>query len=114
MPAMPGGLGALVTTEVEDVDLGRFGDRTLRGRVVHRRLRVAAGRRRGFALTLGRLRPVSVEVTEPGGSYEVPIPHVESPQARALQGLALLWAASLLLRWWARRWRSRRATLEGA
>ncbi len=115
MPAMPGGLGALLTTEVEHVDLGQFGDRALRGRVEHRRLRVGAGRGTGFALTLGRVRPVAVEVTEAGRRYEVAIPRVPDPRTRAVRRTLALWGASLAVGWWlGRRRSSRRATLESA
>jgi hypothetical protein len=109
------GFGALVTTEVRHVDLGTFGARSLRGRVEHRRLRLAAGRRAGFSLTLGRLRAVAVEVTEPGRAYEVPIPAVEDPRVRALRRTLVLWAGALVVSWIVdRRRSSRHAPLEAA
>jgi hypothetical protein len=109
------GLGALLTTDVEYVALGTFGDRALRARVEHRRLRLRvgpiAGRAVGGSLTLGRLRPVAVEVDAPGARYEVVIPAVEDPRVRAARRALLLWGASLLAAWWLDRRRARRATL---
>lgn len=114
MTATPSGLGAILTTETEHVDLGRIGERSLRGRVEHRRVRFALGRRRGFSLTMGRLRPVAVEVTEPGRVYEVAIPAVVDPRVRAVRRTLALWLLSLGAVWWVRRRRrsSGRGTLD--
>lgn len=103
------GLGGLLTAEIEHLELGQVGTRVLRARVQRRQLRLAAGRRVGMRITIGRLRPVAVEVTEPGRAYEVPIPSVADPWLTAMRRLAALAVASLAIRWWARRRRGRTA-----
>lgn len=57
-----GGVGLLLNTEAERVDLGEHGGRRLAARVEHRTLRVALGRGRGVSFVLGRRRAVAVEV----------------------------------------------------
>lgn len=106
-PGAAGGLGGLLTTEVEHVDLGRVGERALRARVLRRQLRLAIGSGPGMRLAVGRVRPVAVEVTEPGRAYEVPVRGVPDPWLRAMRRTALLWAASLAVSWWVRRRRAR-------
>jgi hypothetical protein len=101
------GLGGLLTSDVEHVELGQVGARVLRARVQRRQLRLGAGRGAGMRITIGRLRPVAVEVTAPDGTYEVPIPPVGDPWLAAIRRLALLGAASLAIRWWVRRRRGR-------
>ena len=110
--AEPGrrGLGALVTTEVEHAELGRHGARRLRGRVERRRLELAFGRGTQLRLTLGRVRPVAVEVYEAGASYDVPIAVPPTPWASGARRILLWWgltAATLLI---ARRMRTMRHT----
>jgi len=109
VPFADDGLGALLTTRIEHVDLGQVGTRALRARVQRRQLRLAAGRRRGLRIAIGRLRPVAVEITEPGRTYEVAIPRVTDPRLIAARGIAVLMAASLAIRWWARHRRRRAA-----
>ena len=48
------GIGGLLTTEVETVDLGEFDGVRLEGRVQHRVLQIGIGGRRGFRLEMYR------------------------------------------------------------
>jgi hypothetical protein len=105
--AAAAGFGGLLTTHVEHVDLGRVGLRALRARVQRRQLHLAVGDGAGVRITLGRMRPVAVEVTEPGRAYEVAVPSVPNPWLAAAQRTALLWLASLTITWWLRRRRAR-------
>ncbi|MCA9848186.1 MAG: hypothetical protein KC472_09450, partial [Dehalococcoidia bacterium] len=59
----PRGLGALLHTDVEHVELGEHAGRRLRARVEHRTLRLAFGQSWSTGLTLGRRRAVAVEVS---------------------------------------------------
>lgn len=89
----PRGFGALVTTVVEHADLGTHATHRLTGRVERRQLRLAFGRRGRFRLTLGRARPVAVEVTQLSGAgarYELPIAAGAAPWAAAA-GRVLWW-----------------------
>jgi hypothetical protein len=104
----PRGLGALLTTDIEHVPLGEFGNRTLTARVERRSLRLAFGNRARVRVTLGRLRPVAVDVSEPTRTYQVAVPPVPDPWLRTLRRTALLWLATLALTWWVGRRRARR------
>jgi len=84
MPRLPS-LGALVTTEVESHELGTFDGRRLVGHTQRRTLRLAVGDRTALRWSLTRLRPTSIEVEEPGRTYEVPVNVPPDP---------LLWPAS--------------------
>jgi hypothetical protein len=96
-PTEQRGLGGLLTTEVERVRLGRHQGRVLHGRVERRVLRVAAGGRWRFALTIGRARAVAVEVERAGERDVVAVPPVSDPWLAMLRRTLLLWGGSLLL-----------------
>lgn len=91
------GLGALVQTDVEHVDLGEHGGRALRARVEHRTLRLALGRSWSTGLTLGRRRATAVEVAvvgaPAGAHYDVTIPRPVDPWKRTVERVALVAAA---------------------
>ncbi len=101
-PLPPRGAGALLHTEVERVPLGTHGGRRLTARVEHRTLRIALGRRWHASLSLGRRRPVAVEVapgddaldpysTAPGGGRqydEVAVPTPPAPWPRYARRVA--------------------------
>lgn len=106
MPPAADSFGGLLTTDVERVDLGSVGERALSARVQRRQLHLAVGTGSGVRITLGRLRPVAVEVTEAGRAYEVPIPTVADPWLTAVRRAALLWLGSMVISWWLRRRRS--------
>jgi len=101
------GLGALVITEVEHVELGRFRARELRPRVERRQIRLGVGGRFGVRLSLGRLRPVVVEVHEGARDDEVAIPAVADPWVTSVRRTLMLCAAALALGWWVDRRRAR-------
>lgn len=67
------GLGGIVSTEVERVPLGTHHGRDLHARVQRRALRLSAGGRWHLALTLGRVRPVAIEVAASGEGYDLPV-----------------------------------------
>ena len=104
----PRGLGALLHTDVEHVELGEHDGRRLRARIEHRTLRLAFGQAWSTGLTLGRRRAVAVEVrpiaaafvpsdggrTAPGsttpGTYDVAIVAPPDPWAQAFRRIALV------------------------
>lgn len=117
----PRGLGALLQTEVEHVELGEQGGRRLRARVEYRMLRVALGRARSIGITLGRRRAVAVEVAfvpdEPGRRasgdalpvpYDVSIPARPDPWAETTRRIALVAFACWMAGRVAHRLRNRR------
>jgi uncharacterized spore protein YtfJ len=89
--------GALITTEVEYADLGEHHGRHLRGRVERRVIRVRAGEGGRVSVTLGRTRPVAVEVSEDGHTTSITVHAPAEPVLRLVQGIALLAAAAWLL-----------------
>ena len=103
----PRGLGALLHTDVEHVELGEHAGRRLRARVEHRTLRLALGQSWSTGLTLGRRRAVAVEVSptpafvpSDGGrtasgpsaveSYDVPIVAPPDPWVQVARRMALV------------------------
>lgn len=86
-PSASHGLGGLVTTEVERITLGMHHGRALHARVERRSARFSAGRRWHLALTIGRTRPVAIEVSAPGEQYDLPIVTTD-PWVRATTTLA--------------------------
>lgn len=117
----PRGLGALLHTDTEYVELGEHRGRRLRARVEHRTIRLAFGQPGSNGLTLGRRRPVAVEVTpaDPaivpidrgrtvsgtpsGASYDVPVTAPPDPWPRTARRLALLALAGWIVMRLARR-----------
>jgi hypothetical protein len=95
--SLPAGLGALLVTEEERVDLGEHGGRRLRAHVQQRTLRIALGQRRGLRVQLTRMRPTAVEVSDGASMYELPIEVPPDPWARRWGQLALIWLAAQLL-----------------
>lgn len=106
MAPAAGGFGGLLTTGTEHVDLGHVGTRALSARVQRRQLHLALGSGAGVRITLGRLRPVAVEVTESDRAYEVAIPAVADPWITAARRAVLLWLGSVVIAWWLRRRRT--------
>jgi hypothetical protein len=118
------GVGLLLHTEAERVELGEHGGRRLAARVEHRTLRVAFGRGRGVSFVLGQRRAVSVEVRPAeevdgdaragasrldGGRYDdgevtaVAIPRPADPWPRAARRVAAVAVAGWVLTRLARR-----------
>ncbi|MGE3961002.1 MAG: hypothetical protein AB7F65_04905 [Dehalococcoidia bacterium] len=115
------GLGALLQTQVEHVDLGEQDGRRLRARVEHRTLRLALGRARTAGVTLGRRRAVAVEVAfvpdEPGRTasedappvpYDVAISLPPDPWAVTARRIAFVASACWVTTCVVRRLRNRR------
>lgn len=99
--AEPRGLGALLRTETERVDLGERHGRRLRARIEHRRLQLALGRRSSVGVTFGRRRVRALEVTlAPHEVYEVPVLAPPDPVRQVVRRTLLLalaaWAVSSL------------------
>lgn len=113
-PPSSRGLGALLHTDVEHVDLGAHGGRHLRARVEHHTLRVALGRRWSTAITLGRRRPTAVEVTPQAGGmssngrYDVVVPRPADPWPQAARRIAAITLVGWIAVRIARRLRARR------
>ena len=103
------GVGGLLTTEVELVDLGTHGGRHLHGRVERRVFRLGLGGERATTVTLGRVRPVAVEVEDGGNRYDVAVPRVPDPWLQALRRGLALWAGSFTLTALVTRQRARQA-----
>lgn len=103
------GLGGLIQTQHEHVDLGTHQGRELRARVRRRSIRLAVGAGRQLSLELGHVRPVSIEVTRGNTRYDVPVPARTDPWLRLVWRLALLWLASVILVRLVRGWRSTEA-----
>jgi hypothetical protein len=97
------GVGALLQTDIERVDLGEHHGRRLTGRVEHRALRIALGREWHVSLAVGGRRPVAVEVVEGARRYDVPVSVPRDPYARTARWIALLWLAAFVLGRLARR-----------
>ncbi len=108
------GLGALLTTEVDRIALGTHHGRALHARVERRSARFSAGRRWHVSLTIGRTRPIAIEVTEvsevtdagdggdmsaPGQRYDFAIATTDPwlRAARRIGALALAAAAILVV-----------------
>jgi len=91
-------LGALVTTEVESHELGTFGERRLVGHTQRRTLRLALGDRTALRWNLTRLRPLAVDVEEPGRRYQVPVQTPPDPMLRAASRIVATWAAAATAR----------------
>lgn len=111
-PGAASGLGALLLSTVDHVELGTHHGRRLRARVQRRGARLLLGRGGRFSFALGHTRPVAIEVIEvatDGRRYDLPVPRPRDPWLAAAQRvLALTLGAALLLAWAARR----RATKE--
>lgn len=105
------GLGALLQTDVEHVELGEHSGRALRARVEHRTLRLALGRQWSGGVTLGRRRATAVEVTPTGAAaaarYDVLIPTPADPWPRTAQRLLAVAFAGWIAVRLARRLRGR-------
>ncbi len=91
--------GRLYTSSVEMADLGSHAGLRLRGCVRRRELHLAldgvsivGGRRGGprLSLSLGRLRPFAVEVTDRSGTRVVPFRVAPHPAEQAALRLALV------------------------
>jgi len=72
------GLGGLVTTEVDRIALGTHHGRELHARVERRRARFSTdqrwlGRQWHLAVSLGRTRPVAIEVSDTGERYDLSV-----------------------------------------
>jgi hypothetical protein len=91
------GLGGLIQTQHEHIDLGAHQGRELRARVRRRSIRLALGAGRQLSLELGHQRPVSIEVTRGDTRYDVPVRARKNPWLRLAWRLALLWLASVIL-----------------
>lgn len=103
-----GGAGLLYSTEVRYADLGTHAGRRLRGRAERRLLQLALGRAPALRLSLGRLRPIAVEVTEPDERrYEIAIPRPRDPRLAAAGRILTCWMLATLALGIARRLRTK-------
>lgn len=98
-PPGPRGLGGLVTTEVDRLSLGSHHGRELYARVERRSARFSAGRQWHLAISLGRTRPVAIEVSTPGERYDLPIVTADPwwRLARRISALAIAATAVLVV-----------------
>lgn len=93
---LPGGAGALLTTEVRPYELGEHGGHLLTAHVERRRLLLRLGSGRRWGLTLERVRPVAIEQHTAGGVIRTTIEAPPDPWLAAARRL-LLWMAALWL-----------------
>lgn len=106
---MASAAGGLYESELDRHPLGRFHGHDLTAIVRRRRVRIAFGSRFALRVEVGEARPVAIEVTAAGGGNQVDrveVPHVPSPRAQLAGRIALLWLASTLVLWIARRLRA--------
>jgi len=92
----PRGMGALLTTEVLEHPLGRYGARELTAHVQRHRFRLGFGAGGRWGVTLERLRPVAIAVSEGGHISRTAIAAPPDPWLQAARRL-LLWATALWL-----------------
>jgi hypothetical protein len=104
----PSGIGGLLTTEVESVDLGEVDGVQLEGRVERRVLQIGVGGRRGLRFEIARLRPTAVQSTSATGVMVHRLGPNPDPWFETAQRLVALTVATALLPWLLRRMGSAR------
>ncbi len=93
----PFGVGALITTHVEHVELGEHHGTRIRARVERRLIRIGFGDNAGFRITLGRARPTSLHLTRGQRTATLSIPIPRDPPLHTAIRLLVLTALSLAL-----------------
>ena len=94
----PFGAGALLTTEVEHLDLGEHHGTRIRARVERRLLRLGFGDRAGFRFTLGRARPTSLQLARGQRTATLPVSVPRDPWLHTVIRLLALTTLALVLR----------------
>ncbi len=94
----PFGAGALLTTEVEHVDLGEHHGTRIRARVERRLLRLGFGNHAGFRFSLGRTRPTLLHLSRGQRTATLSVPVPRDPWLQTAVRLLTLTLLSLALR----------------
>ena len=101
------GLGGLLLTEVERVDLGTHGGYALHARVERRSARLTAGRGGRLSFGLGHTRAVAVEAASSGARYDLPVSRSRDAWLTTARALVALWCVGQLAIYALRRARHR-------
>ena len=94
----PFNVGALLTTDVEHVELGEHHGTHIRARVESRRLHLGFGQRVGFRFSLARTRPTALHLSRGGRDAIIPVPIPRDPWLHAAFHILALTTLSLILR----------------
>ena len=94
----PFNVGALLTTDVEHVELGEHHGTHIRARVESRRFHLGFGDRVGFRFSLARARPTALHLSRGGRDAIIPVPTPRDPRLHAVLHIIALTTHSLLLR----------------
>ena len=89
--------GALLTTDVEHVELGEHYGTRIRARVERRLLRLGFGDRIGLRFSLGRARPTTLHLSRGQRHVVLPVPVPRDPWLHTAIRLLALTALSLAL-----------------
>ena len=91
-------LGALLTTDVEHVELGEYHGTHIRARVESRRLHLGFGERAGFRFSLARARPTALHLSRGGRDAIIPVPTPRDPWLHTALHILALTTLSFILR----------------